>query len=843
MLNKFTFILIVLVAVVSADRINAQELPVVGLAFEKHTGEVTAYDYSAAAGLVATVSYDRCLKVWDAFDMSLKATVNVPESMSGGYLNRCVFHPFNHDVIFVSGNTSALMSDERMHKGKVFFFYALDWKRNILLDKFGYFEDEVTDMTFSPNKSMMLVTSYYEQTIVYDTNSMAVIGQLNLKDEYLESAHFIDDSTFVINSDLFIRKFSIDEVGSIKRLGYIRNRHHENSTDVSYLVDNKMLFEYTQDVGLFVVKESPALRTVDLGKMKWSASQTFKRLGEDYYQLRDSLLKKRIISYGQENVNVSGTAYRNKPVPEMLFHEGDLYLRYGLEQPWKLTVNGLTKTEYPQVKSVTDTVKRVVLDWYDHHVYYGRGIFVDDYWVFAFGDRLYKRSKRGTFYEKKLPAPAEKMCRCANLSYVALSLKDGTVRFYDIETGTECLACFIDKDGNWIIWTPTGFYYSDDVRNGGMIEWRYQQFSQVVVKKPLERRERFFSQSMINKVLRTIFTPESTDYLSGQNSLLNEFRVDMPKLSISDVIDNGGDVLIEYSVSDYDVFRYGAYDINVEVDGSPFFNVSRVSRIGGGEIRLNGVIDYTEVMITLLCGGKPVDYVFYNPDNANPDIKKLSLISCGVEDFIGETKLNGTVSDAMDMADLISTGNCFGIPPMDVTSMTLLDDNVHMDRIREAVYSLTERSDDNSMTVFYYSGHGVIKDGLYYVLAGTGRGGVPDLLPLVSIYDMLNELPGKKMIILDACYSGYAVHEEYEDFSYFMSSQSDQVSVSGNDISGSLFTRVLKDIIVSENESGTPLTLDDLFGIVEERVFVESDCRQIPVSYINDDMSNCLIVR
>lgn len=819
-------ILTIIGLVLAAGNVHAQGQPVVGLALKQHTGDITAWDYSPSAGLVATVSDDRCLKIWDAEDYALKATVNIPEAMSGGNLTRCMFHPFNHDVVFVSGNTASLVEDERRAEGKVFFFYAMDWKRNILLDKFGFYDMEVSSFSVSPDKNRILVSSRYEKLTMFDASTMAVTDQLQLKDEYIYNTTFLSDTSFVVHTDLSLSRYKKGPDGLYVRCGRISNRR--NSGKEYLLSDNRLMFA-DEAYSDFTVK------VVDLNRMRVCYNRRFRDRAA-YVQVRDSLFGYRIGGVGAAS-DLSSMIYRARPCPEVEPADDEFIIGYEGESCWALARTGLSPTDrtVKKVPTPLELGEKVLFEGYDHLIYGDRGLYIDDFWIYPFKDHLYKRSLKGTYYEKRLPAQVDKMYLCPNPEYMVVSLMDGTLRFYDIDTGTEHLALFIDKGGDWIMWTPEGFYYSDDVRNGAMIEWRYQQFSQVTVRKPLERRERFFSLSMINKALEAVFTPEAEYETDNGGVLLNEFRPDVPKLALTGVIDGGDVVRLEYKVSDYDVFRYGPYDIGLEVDGKPYGDFLRIPLSGGGVVAVNGLKEYDEIMLTLSCKGRQMDYIFYYP-TVN-DLSKLAMVSCGVSSFEGQPDLRGTVTDAMDIDQLACSGKLFGVSPMDVSSRLLLDRDVTVENIRKALRNVSGGLDGQSLTIFYYSGHGVKDNGGYSMLSGDGSHIGPD-----EVYAEMASLPGKKLVIIDACYSELAVSGSYEDFSFLLSSEDDMMSIAGNDLSGSIYTNALRTEILSRHDSGESLSLMELSELVKARVMTDSSSRQTPVSFIRPESAQMLIV-
>ena len=82
--------------------------------------------------------------------------------------------------------------------------------------------------------------------------------------------------------------------------------------------------------------------------------------------------------------------------------------------------------------------------------------------------------------------------------------------------------------------------------------------------------------------------------------------------------------------------------------------------------------------------------------------------------------------------------------------------NVSASSMLNAVSSVLGNQTENDVSLFYYSGHGVMSvsgDGVHGALVGNDG----KIVPLASLKAALDKIPGRKIIILDSCHSGEAI--------------------------------------------------------------------------------------
>lgn len=78
--------------------------------------------------------------------------------------------------------------------------------------------------------------------------------------------------------------------------------------------------------------------------------------------------------------------------------------------------------------------------------------------------------------------------------------------------------------------------------------------------------------------------------------------------------------------------------------------------------------------------------------------------------------------------------------------------------VQNHLVSLRNEVTENDLTIFTYSGHGYKETG-HLALAYSGNGKSADALDPATLLLWMADIPGKKLVILDSCFSGMAVEE------------------------------------------------------------------------------------
>ena len=111
-----------------------------------------------------------------------------------------------------------------------------------------------------------------------------------------------------------------------------------------------------------------------------------------------------------------------------------------------------------------------------------------------------------------------------------------------------------------------------------------------------------------------------------------------------------------------------------------------------------------------------------------------------------------------------------------------------------------------------------------------------EMIPIASILAMAEKIPGYKLFVFDACYSGASVDSEYDKTAIIASSDALTQSKDGSVLRESPFTRTLVDILKKNIDNGNKLSLDELF-----QSLISEDGNQIkPQLYNNIGTINIL---
>ncbi|MFA6462190.1 MAG: caspase family protein [Candidatus Woesearchaeota archaeon] len=155
-------------------------------------------------------------------------------------------------------------------------------------------------------------------------------------------------------------------------------------------------------------------------------------------------------------------------------------------------------------------------------------------------------------------------------------------------------------------------------------------------------------------------------------------------------------------------------------------------------IKIGGGIDQllTEGDLIVLAPGcdKGVEFQFnYFPKTSEDQNFALLVGNSGYN-------LQGVQPDILEMKRLLSLRKGFG-----GNIITLLEEEATQRRVLDQLENIQRQATDNSLTVFHYSGHGEENMGLNLR---------DNVLSPERLYNTIDQIRGKKLIILDACYAG-----------------------------------------------------------------------------------------
>ena len=165
-------------------------------------------------------------------------------------------------------------------------------------------------------------------------------------------------------------------------------------------------------------------------------------------------------------------------------------------------------------------------------------------------------------------------------------------------------------------------------------------------------------------------------------------------------------------------------------------------------------------------------------ENAFEGCGEALLIHCGAEstaleyarenqkDYMAETEYRALIigqnytgtNYALNGPNADRSAMSWCLQSLEATAFTVRTErNLSADEMTEAIADCFAEADDTDVSLFFYSGHGDSSGNLI--------GADSDLTPLTpsALRAALDGIPGRKIVIVDACYSGKLIEEDRED--------------------------------------------------------------------------------
>lgn len=859
-IGKLKKIILILVCLLSVNNAYSQSDCIVSLiSNEKHTAYITGMATNWEDSLYATVANDKTLRVWDMNTLSPKAIVRMPEDHGNyGQLSSCSFNPTNSDMIFVAGKIGTKRKDARISKNGTYSFYVVNWKEERIIDKEGQFNSPVQGLLFSPDGNICAAYAEYEQLSLYNSYNLTLIHQLTFNDEYIEHVYLQGDWMLVV-TDIAIRKYALtygdDTLKGLRLIKKIRKKIKQSrlTRDHNYLICYNELFHS----GAF--RYYPKTYRLDISTMKLT-------LLDKSYDKFAELEKKECIPSDIIPDIASKLQYRESLAPSIISLGNTLAFAYNGPVDGPLDENFWNRSfvdkegfkmyndEYDRMyftypfqvwkESVKSDTTFVIVDFgrrrdsgIDFKNYLQLQNKKDEY-IQAEGDLITRRDSKHSFYDKYLPFNSAQLQQW-NDDYFIVSLEDGTIRWYDIETGTEQLAFFYSTDDKWIFWVPDGYFYGNHPYVAELIEWR-QQVYQNVVAQTLDMRKTYYNDKIIYDKINRIFN--HTDVKTDNWEATKYPQIDIDSVSFSKYKDEEGMLIVDFHVYNYDESKYGPQGIQLEADGK-ICNYTTLEFMPHGYMEARIPLNTKRIDIKLLSENILLHYDYYELIKEKIlEIDNVRAFGIGITAYntVGIGNLSSSRNDVNDFFSLLDN-YVYGKEIQKMNSfLRLFDQDATYKRITDNIKEMSNEVGEKDLSVFYFSGHGMAENNsLLLAPSDADWGNREGMLSATDFFGPISRMKGYKIVILDACCSGQLLNEFPDDptMAIFTSSLANEISIDGNAVGRSVFTERLINAFRSAEKWQMKI---GLYDIKNELIKSGVDERCI---YIPEDLNDCIIFK
>lgn len=351
---------------------------------------------------------------------------------------------------------------------------------------------------------------------------------------------------------------------------------------------------------------------------------------------------------------------------------------------------------------------------------------------------------------------------------------DGTIRWFDMETGTTIGTLFVHADKTrWIFWTPEGFF---DHSDGGeeLVGYHVNQAAgQAAAFIPVARlydnyyrpdlvRLKFLGmeEQQLAVAKKKLGTPEQT--LSDGLA---------PEVNATAVADSDGNIVVNVELLER---GGGVGRIVYKLNGVTVQVRDHVGQISGESKTTSEIIKVPEQ------GGLfNISVSAFNADNrieseissvqltvkskiAEVDVKpRLFVLGVGVDEYRGDLfpALNYSVSDAEKLLTTIDAhgGDIYSSR----TLIPLSNQQASAEKIEKQFLTLSKQIKPSDVFVLYMAGHGAAVDGKFHFFpwqeqyTGEIEGTLTAAIDQQKLQYLMSQIPAlKSAVVLDACYSG-----------------------------------------------------------------------------------------
>jgi hypothetical protein len=399
--------------------------------------------------------------------------------------------------------------------------------------------------------------------------------------------------------------------------------------------------------------------------------------------------------------------------------------------------------------------------------------------VYAFdskGERLWRRV---------VPAPAHGVNMSADGEILLVACRDGTIRWLRWRDGEELLALFVEpRTRKWVAWTPTG-YYMASAGGEGLIGWH--------VNRGWDQEPDFFAASqfrapynrpdIVRLVLQTRDEAEAVRRANATAQAVEAKPVAAalpPVVSIVSPADgahfSGDSVDIAYSLRLPSGSPVDGLD--VLADGQPvpatgFEETSSPEAQGHIAVSLprkDTIVSLIAHSGDLTSAPVKVKLAYYGPSRANLLKPKLYALLVGVTGYYNPDYNNifYGAHDAEELAKALMAqkgGLYADVQTKIVDDPTKPEADPTRSNVEDGLYWLQHEATNRDISIVFLSGHGIrdAKQNFWFLTRDADTARLRNTaISNDDLLDLIASIPGKKVLLIDACHSGAAMTVGYK---------------------------------------------------------------------------------
>nr|VFJ46503.1 MAG: WD40 repeat [Candidatus Kentron sp. FW] len=355
---------------------------------------------------------------------------------------------------------------------------------------------------------------------------------------------------------------------------------------------------------------------------------------------------------------------------------------------------------------------------------------------------------------------------------------DQTVRLWELATGKALLTIFPASDGEWVAWTPAG-YYTASLNGDRLIGWHINQGENKLARYyPAERfAGRFRKPRVVAKYLATGGDIDEAIRLANlelppQEQVTRTDMADIPDIAPPEVfIGEPFDQRTTTSEAHL-TLRAEARSVNEEPVTEIWITVNGRLPGEGATKTFDNVRARFETTLDLEPGENLIavharnrysesepEVLTVTRQDLEPDPPKSNLyvLAIGVSRYKHANKIRNLDyphRDAEGVVDMLQAqeGRLYGR----VAYRLCTNDKADQDGILDGLDWLVRESTQHDVSVIFLAGHGTSQRDHYYFLSHDAD---PDLLrrtgiPWFHLQDTLKQLPGTRWLLIDTCHAG-----------------------------------------------------------------------------------------